>query len=518
LTVAAMTAQASNTLTDAQRFIRHAFGNEELQDEYLLKASRGGAAGNAATADEMISWFKSKGYDTTLDQVRDEWTEQLNQTLDYYAGTYNTYLNGRVGPTLSIGSSVVKLGDKEILDPFFYKSTLSWTSDKNSTSGSVTFVLFDSLLDAQGHEVPEDADIFVGAQFHGTYSKAGQATPLTSNFYGRVGIFPADFIQKLQGAASHPGSPPALPTDNSKLPQWADTYTVWRLESTTHTWSASSDKIVVGKDGTITYNGASISHIVFNGVLISWQAKDNNPNNLSAIFRRVDHITETDPLSGNQLYGRLWTAGEPEPPHGSINMMAIIGAAAGGSDAAGSVGRQALSNAQAAQTHSFFLDLLQMAMGMWVAHYMISLSNKMLGWTGEKIKDKWSESRKKSRALAERKTLEKAQRDGIEGARRAGEAAQKRADKAEQDRIARERPAENELAREQHELEAEANRGLVQNEVAQRDLLQGSQAVRDGIIRGGRDGPGKPGIGEPVGEPIGEPIEKPWFEFKPRGL
>ncbi|KAK3371046.1 hypothetical protein B0T24DRAFT_680173 [Lasiosphaeria ovina] len=310
---------ATPSIADAEKFIEDAWLNQELQDEFLKASAAGG---------DMTAWFTSKGYNTSLPEVSYVWDAWSNKSLTSFSGTYNTFLNGQSGgPTVTVAAGSVTVNDVALVGYTFTNGTLAWTADKNTSSGSLTFVSFVDLNLGPGTALPTGPNVYIGPQFKGQFAPFGSyPAGGQPNIYGRVGRFPADFASEI---TSDPNSTVdhALPSAGSALAQWADTYSINSYDASSKTWVSTSDTLVIGTDGSLEYNGTAITTFSFVSEFLKIDAgTGGNTFNLHAAFLSTDHSTSADPYTGNQFWGHKWAAGATEPT-GGPNIMGTVGGA-----------------------------------------------------------------------------------------------------------------------------------------------------------------------------------------------
>ncbi|KAK0706204.1 hypothetical protein B0T26DRAFT_875436 [Lasiosphaeria miniovina] len=307
---------ATPSIADAEKFIEDAWLNQELQDEFLNASAAGG---------DMTAWFTSKGYNTSLPEVNYVWDNWSNKSLTSFSGTYNTFLNGQPGgPTVTVAAGSVTINDVALIGYTFTNGTLAWTADKNTSSGSLTFVSFVDLNLGPGTAPPTGPNIYIGPQFKGQFAPFGSyPAGGQPNIYGRVGRFPADFASEI---TSDPSSAidHALPSAGSALAQWADTYSINEYDAGSQKWVSTSDTLVIGTDGSLQYSGTAITTFSFVSEFLKIEAGvGGNTFNLQAAFISTDHSTRADPYAGNQFWGLKWAAGATAPT-GKPNIMGTV--------------------------------------------------------------------------------------------------------------------------------------------------------------------------------------------------
>lgn len=293
-------------------------------------------------AGTLNDWLKSKGYDTTVNEVDSAWSGELGQGLDIYSTTYSTLIGGKVGPLLIISKGTVTFDSVKIKKFTFASSVLSWSqTDGNASTVRITLVV---LTDDDGKPLPPGS--YIGPMFSGTLTDANHAANTT--FLGRVGDFPKP---------STPSDPPTGPTDGTKLDQYDSTYSTYSKSG--GSWSGDVDFVVDAP--TVTYDGKALQNIKWTNSNLSVSTADGNPVNL-AIYFFYNKPSSSNKTAGNQFFGRRWNAGETPPADG--NFMGQIGQSSNPSSQAGASSWQSILKTVA-------INLAAGVASMVLGHYVV---------------------------------------------------------------------------------------------------------------------------------------------------
>ena len=272
----------------ADEFVQACLSDSNISRQLtaLLKHCRNDEGG----IDEINTWLKTQGYDTTLEEVDRARPRGIEQSLKVYSHTYNTLVDDNKGPQLIIGTRSITF-DSALIKRFkFTDGVLSWSqADGNASTVKVAFDIL-----THDNDKPLPSGSYVGPLFSGTLTN--DHSPNVT-FTGRIG----DFSDSPTSSSLR---------DGTTLNQYNSVYTIF-LKDNQGEWVRDTRFVVDAPN--IIYNGALLKNAKWTNGNLSAFTMDGNPVNLVLYF----HHNAPSSDAGSQFYGRLWYAGGSPPMSGN---------------------------------------------------------------------------------------------------------------------------------------------------------------------------------------------------------
>lgn len=255
------------------------------------------------TAHQTIErWFEREGYDTSPLDVCNALDQAKNKDLKFYANSYQTVLNGTIGPTITIGHNTVRIDDTEIRRFSFSKGVLRWdTGTENSSSAELSFAI---SPDATESCVANDA--YVGPHLHGGYWTKDEPAPKEENILGKIGL------STVRGITGDLLSDP--------IDTWVGSYHLHHISAENE---PMGDITLKQDDETasvaIYYDNNPVRNVRYANNTIHWSASKNNSFNGVIFFCQNGKSFDSSSQKKIGLLGKIWSSKMPTPVHANVS-------------------------------------------------------------------------------------------------------------------------------------------------------------------------------------------------------
>ncbi|KAF3916293.1 hypothetical protein ABW21_db0202771 [Orbilia brochopaga] len=383
----------------AQQFVEDLMTNDDLYKQYSSITN----LPNGATPDPttVTAWLQQKGYNTTFSDLATALKTAHGNNLNFFSGIYNTqYEDGTAGPTITISNGNVTVDQTAIGFPAFSNGILSWTEQSETTNASFNMfnlVGLHNLKQANGGpKIGLVKNAYLGAQFRGTFWQKGAQQPTSPNCTGRQGKLPkwkpsAPPATTTPGTSSLPStatvSPTKGPLQAATIHQWADTYRIYTIDATAKQPTPTTNTLVIGQDGSVTYANVAIKVPRFSNDKLQWFVTDGNSLNVDINLTEKNVSTPNSSWTGNQFYARNWGTGQQAPTtynwFGAVNAGYNPGPVkqqADGMTALAQVANRALDLYLMQMQIKFYFDMAKLAFEKVIAPLFKKIVEKVKAW------------------------------------------------------------------------------------------------------------------------------------------